>query len=178
MSKPRINRLLLWLPLALFVVVMVVAGVALYAPADRTVRSAMIGKPLAVPALPPIVPGKPGIDPAQYRTGKPRLLNVFASWCVPCAAEAAQLARLKSMGVVIDAVAVRDTSGDVQGFLARYGDPYDRIGDDPESAVQLALGSSGVPETFVIGGDGRIRLQHVGEIRADDVPKILAALGQ
>lgn len=172
------KRLLLWLPLGFFVAVIAIAAVALYAPADRTVRSALIGRPLPVAALPPMVPGKPGIDPAAYRHGQPRLLNIFASWCIPCAAEATQLARLKAMGVAIDAVAIRDTPGDVQAFLARYGDPYDRIGNDPESAVQLALGSSGVPETFVIGGDGRILFQHVGEIRADDLPRILKAMGR
>ncbi|OYW21530.1 MAG: hypothetical protein B7Z43_10170 [Sphingomonas sp. 12-62-6] len=58
------------------------------------------------------------------------------------------------------------------------GDPFERIGDDPESAVQLALGSAGVPETFVIDGQGKIILQHVGEIRDEDVPKILEAMGK
>ena len=58
----------------------------------------------------------------------------------------------------------------------RNGDPYAAIGDDKVSAVQLALGSSGVPETFVIGGDGRIVLQHVGDIREEDVPGLIAAV--
>ncbi|OYY91462.1 MAG: alkyl hydroperoxide reductase [Sphingomonas sp. 28-66-16] len=172
------RRLLIWLPFALFIGLFAVVASGLYKPADRTVRSAMIGKPLPQFSLPPIIPTKPGLGSAVFRQGQPRLLNVFASWCIPCAAEAPQLKQLKAIGVPIDAVAIRDTGSDIASFLARYGDPYDRIGDDPESAVQLALGSSGVPETFVIDGKGIIRLQHVGEIRAEDVPGILDALRQ
>ena len=108
--------------------------------------------------------------------GKPRLLNIFASWCVPCAAEAPQLMVLKQAGVEIDAIAIRDARADVDGFLARNGNPFARIGLDARSAVQIALGSSGVPETFVIDGAGRIAYQHIGEIRADDVPMILEKL--
>ncbi len=172
------KRGLLWVPLAVFAGLFVVAGYALIKPADRTVRSAMIGRPVPEFALPPMLPGKPGLATAMFRQGKPRLLNVFASWCIPCAAEAAQLERLRGMGVPIDAVAIRDRPEDIRRFLARYGDPYETIGDDPESAVQLAFGSAGVPETFVIDGQGKIILQHVGEIRDEDVPKILEAMGK
>ncbi len=172
------RRWLVWLPFALFTGLFVVAASGLITPTSHDVRSAMVGKPLPQFSLPPIIASKPGLGSAAFHQGKPRLLNVFASWCIPCAAEAPQLAKLKAMGVSIDAVAIRDTGRDIAGFLARYGDPYDRIGDDPESAVQLALGSSGVPETFVVDGQGKIVLQHIGEIRSDDVPKILAAIRQ
>lgn len=172
------RRGLLWLPLAVFAALFLVAGYALYQPADRTVRSAMVGRQVPAFALRPIIAEKPGLSSALFAHGKPRLLNIFASWCVPCAAEATQLGRLRAMGVPIDAVAIRDQADDIREFLARYGDPYERIGDDPESAVQLALGSSGVPESFVIDGQGKIVLQHVGEIREEDLPKILKALGR
>ncbi len=172
------KRILYWLPLLVFTTLSLIALYGLLRPADRTVRSALVGQPLPGFAMPPIVPGKPGLDRALFTKGQPRLLNVFASWCIPCAVEAPQLARLKAAGVPIDAVAIRDTPQAVQGFLARYGDPYQHIGSDPESRLQLSLGSSGVPETFVIDGQGRIVLQHVGEIRAEDVPEILAALGK
>ncbi len=113
---------------------------------------------------------------AALAAGKPRLLNVFASWCIPCAAEAPQLMKLKAAGAEIDAVAVRDTPEAVEEFLARYGDPYAAIGDDKASAAQLALGSSGVPETFVIDAKGVIVEQHIGDVRAEDVPGLLAKL--
>ena len=83
---------------------------------------------------------------------------------------------LKQAGVEIDAIAIRDAREDVDRFLARYGNPYARIGLDARSSVQIALGSSGVPESFVIDGKGRIAYQHVGDIRADDVPVILQRL--
>lgn len=78
--------------------------------------------------------------------------------------------------MIIDGLAIRDKPADVADFLARYGDPYASIGDDRNSRVQLSLGSSGVPESPVVDGQGRIILQHVGDIRADDVPAIIAAV--
>ena len=109
-------------------------------------------------------------------SGKPRLLNIFASWCVPCAAEAPQLAQLTAAGVEIDGIAIRDHKDDLAVFLARYGNPYARIGADDVSAVQLAIGSSGVPESFVIDGKGVIRYQHIGYIAPGDVPMLLEKL--
>ena len=170
------RRWALWAPLAVFALLLVVVASGLLRPADRTVRSALIGKPLPDFVLPPIVPGKPGLTSAAFRNGEPRLLNVFASWCVPCIAEAPQLMRLKAMGVPIEGVAIRDTAPALRDFIQRNGDPYRRIGDDSRSAVQLAIGSSGVPESFVIDGQGRIVLQHVGDIRADEVEAIAAAV--
>jgi len=170
------KRWLLWLPFLGFILLFAVVTFGLKAPADRTVKSAMVGKPLPEFALPGIVPGKPGLSSRDFAPGKPRLLNVFASWCLPCIAEAPQLMALKQAGVEIDAVAVRDTAPALQEFLARNGDPYARIGDDKVSSVQLSIGSSGVPETFLIDAQGKIIEQHIGDIRADEVPDILAKL--
>lgn len=170
------KRALIWLPLLGAVLLFGVVGFALWKPADRTVHSAMIGKPMPAITLPPAIPGKPGYNPARFASGKPRLVNVFASWCVPCAAEAPQLAALQQAGITIEGLAIRDKPADVADFLARYGDPYASIGDDRNSRVQLSLGSSGVPESFVVDGKGRIVLQHVGDIRVDDVPAIIAAV--
>ncbi|GAA0457593.1 MULTISPECIES: redoxin family protein [Sphingomonas] len=169
------KRWLLWVPLAAFVVLVIVVALNLR-PTDTTVRSRLVGKPLPAFILAASVPGKPGLSDAAFRDGKPKLLNVFASWCVPCLAEAPKLLRLKEAGADIRAVAIRDRSTDVQRFLAENGDPYAAIGDDPTSQVQLALGSSGVPETFVIDGKGIIRAQHIGDIRDSDVPELLRAL--
>ncbi|MEI5687014.1 redoxin family protein [Sphingomonas kyungheensis] len=170
------RRVLLWTPLVAFVIVLAVVASGLFRPADRTVRSALIGKSLPDVTLPAIAPGKPGLSNASLRHGGPRLLNIFGSWCIPCAAETPQLLRLKAMGVPIDGIAIRDTAPDLRDFLARYGDPYRAIGNDAQSRVQLALGSAGVPESFVIDGNGTIVLQHVGVIGADDVEAIAAAV--
>jgi cytochrome c biogenesis protein CcmG/thiol:disulfide interchange protein DsbE len=170
------TRRVLWVPLLAFIVVAGLLAWGLSRPADRQVRSRLIGQPLPAFTLAPVVPTKPGLSTATFRQGQPRLLNIFGSWCVPCAAEAPQLAKLRAAGATIDAIAVRDTPADVAGFLARNGDPFTAIGDDQASRVQLALGSSGVPETFVIDGQGRIAHQHIGAIRDEDVPVLLARL--
>ena len=145
-------------------------------PDDRVITSKQVGKSLPDFTLPPAASDRPALMSRELATGKPRLLNIFASWCVPCAAEAPQLLALKRAGVEIDAIAIRDAREDVDRFLARYGNPYARIGLDARSSVQIALGSSGVPESFVIDGKGRIAYQHVGDIRADDIPMILQQL--
>lgn len=170
------KRWLLWAPLIVFIGVIALAASRLIMPPETVVKSALVGKPLPQFTLQPMIADKPGLNHADFATGKPRLLNVFASWCVPCIAEAPQLMKLKAAGVEIDAIAIRDTSEAVDAFLARNGDPYTRIGSDPQSAVQIGIGSSGVPETFVIDGRGRIAAQHIGDIRDDDVPKLLKAL--
>lgn len=170
------KRWQLWLPFVGFVLLFAVVTFGLKRPAERTIKSAMVGKTLPDFTLPPIVPGKDGVASKDIATGKPRLLNVFASWCLPCIAEAPQLMALKQAGVEIDGVAVRDTTPALQDFLARNGDPYARIGDDKQSSVQLSIGSSGVPETFLIDAKGRIVEQHIGDIRAEEVPDILAKL--
>ncbi|NJR80413.1 redoxin family protein [Sphingomonas corticis] len=170
------RRWLLWLPLCAFGVIVAVVAWGLYRPADRTVYSRLVGQPLPDFTLAPMVQGKPGVSSADFRQGTPRLLNVFASWCVPCIAEAPHLMTLKAAGVPIDAVAINDKPDAVTRFLRRNGDPYARIGDDRHSRLQLALGSSGVPETFVIDARGRIVKQHVGDIRAEDVPILLQTL--
>jgi cytochrome c biogenesis protein CcmG, thiol:disulfide interchange protein DsbE len=170
-----LKRLILWVPLAVFLVFVATVAVGLYAPSDRKIASKLVGKPIPDFALEPAVPSHPTVTSADLKGGEPRLLNVFASWCVPCIAEAPQLMDLKRRGVPIDAIAIRDRPQDVAQFLAKWGDPYDRIASDPQTQVQIALGSSGVPETFIVDGRGVIRYQHIGDIRPEHVPEILAA---
>ena len=136
----------------------------------------MVGEPIPAFDLPAIVPDRPGLSSADLADGQPKLLNVFASWCVPCAAEAPNLAWLEASGANIVGVAIRDRPEDVAAFLQAHGNPFSRIGSDEISAVQLSIGSSGVPETFVIDGAGTIRYQHLGEIRESDVPMLLEEL--
>ena len=84
----------------------------------------------------------------------------------------AEFKALSDEGNAVDGIAIRDRREDVEAFLARNGNPFARIGKDDVSAVQLAIGSSGVPESFVIDGKGVIRYQHIGVIRAEDLPLI------
>lgn len=170
------NRWRVWVPLLVFAGFVGLAAVMLAKPKDEFVESRMVGKELPYFALRPAVPDRPGVTSADFRSGQPRLLNIFASWCLPCIAEAEQLSRLAAQGAVIDGIAIRDRPADVAEFLGRHGNPYRAIGADDLSEVQIALGSSGVPETFVIDGRGRIAYQHIGDIRAENVPMLLQKL--
>ncbi|MEA3032259.1 MAG: cytochrome c biosis protein CcmG, thiol:disulfide interchange protein DsbE [Sphingomonadales bacterium] len=172
------RRPILWAPLAVFLLIVGLVVWGLRRPDDTTIPSQMIGKPMPGFVLQPAVASHPGLSLADLRSGSPHLVNVFASWCIPCRTEAAQLAELKARGVPIVGIAVRDKSDDVARFLGDYGDPFERIGSDPRSQVQFDLGSSGVPETFVVDGRGVIRLQHIGEIRPEEVDSVYAAWEQ
>jgi cytochrome c biogenesis protein CcmG/thiol:disulfide interchange protein DsbE len=169
------RRLILWLPLGVFAAFIVTVAVGLYAPSERTIRSRLIGQPLPQFALPAALPGRASVTSADYARGQPRVVNVFASWCVPCMAEAPQLLEIARRGVPVDAIAIRDRPQDIAAFLARWGDPFRNIGLDRDSRVQMALGSSGVPETFVVDGRGIIRHQHLGVITEADIPGLVAA---
>jgi len=170
------RRALRFVPLALLLAFVGFVAWRLANPADTAIRSRLEGKPVPAFTLPPAVPGRAALSSADLATGQPRLLNIFASWCVPCIAEAPVLGDLKRRGVAIDGIAIRDKPEDVAAFLARNGDPYQRIGADMQSSVQMALGSAGVPESFVIDGRGIIRYQHVGPIMPQDVSTVLAEL--
>ncbi len=172
----RTVRILLWLPLLAFLAILALVASGLIKPHDAAIRSQMIGEPL--PAF-DLASGRGDADrvaSTAFADGRPHLLNFFASWCVPCVGEAPQLMALKQAGAAIEGIAVRDRPSDLSRFLQRNGDPYDRIGLDDTSGVQMALGSSGVPETFVVDGHGVIRAQHIGAIGPQDVPDMLAAL--
>jgi len=168
------NRALRFLPLLVLIVFVGAVAWRLSSTADEKIASKMIGQPVPAIALAPAVPGKPGLSSTDLAKGQPRLVNVFASWCVPCVAEAPLLSELRLRGMPIDAIAVRDRAEDVAAFLDRHGDPFERIGADPQSQAQLALGSSGVPETFIVDGRGIIRYQHMGPIEPGDVPSLVA----
>jgi len=165
-----------WVLLALVAGLFGLFAYMLTQPKDEFVESAMVGQAIPVFDLPAAVADRPGLSNTDLADGQPKLLNVFASWCVPCRAEAPNLARLEASGANIVGVAIRDRPEDVAAFLAAYGNPFSRIGKDDISQVQLSIGSSGVPETFVIDGRGVIRYQHIGDIRDSDVSVLLAEL--
>ena len=172
------SRAIRFAPLALLLVIIGALVWRLVTPVDTNVPSKLEGRPVPAFALAAGVPGKPGLRASDLATDQPRIVNIFASWCVPCITEVKVLQELKDRGVAIDGIAIRDRPQDIADFLARNGDPYERIGSDPQSQLQIALGSSGVPESFVVDGKGIIRYQHIGPIEASDVPMILAKLEQ
>ena len=165
------RRLLPFVPLALLLLVVAALVWRLATPSDTNVSSRMVGQLVPDLVLQPAIPGQPS-RPLRSGNCGPAVINFFASWCVPCIAEAKKLAELKRQGVLITGIAVRDRPEDVAEFLARNGNPYQDIGADPQSKVQIAFGASGVPETFVVDPYCTIRHQHIGPIEEGDIPII------
>ena len=170
------RNFLVWLPLLILGALLVAFWVGLKNPDDHIIASNMVGQPLPAFDTPPAFPDRPGASSADFADGHPRLLNVFASWCVPCVQEVGVLRQMRARGADITGIAIHDRQGDLARFLAENGDPYGAIGMDPEGRMQLAFGSTGVPETFVISGDGTILYQHIGVVSESDMPRLLAML--
>lgn len=170
------SRGLRLIPIILLLVILSGLVWRLVKPPSPAVPSQMVERSVPRFELAAALPAKPGVKSTDLATGEPRLLNIFASWCVPCLGEAPVLAELKRRGVKIDAIAVRDTPIAVAGFLASHGDPYERLGIDPQSDVQISLGSSGVPETFVVDGKGVIRHQYIGALTPANIPGVIQEL--
>jgi cytochrome c biogenesis protein CcmG/thiol:disulfide interchange protein DsbE len=172
------SRALRFSPLLILLLIVAALVWRLVRPVETAIPSQLVERSVPPFQLPAAIESKPGLTSKDLATGQPRLLNIFASWCVPCTGEAPVLRELQRRGVKIDAIAVRDTPDALNAFLARNGDPYERIGSDRQSEVQIALGSSGVPETFVIDGHGMIRRQYIGALKASNVPGVLSELEQ
>ena len=134
----------------------------------RAVPSALVGRPVPVFEL-------AGLRSSELTTGRPILLNFFASWCVPCIAEADTLLALQKGGVEIFGIAYKDQPEATQAFLARNGNPYRIVAADSGS-VAIDFGLYGVPETYAIDKGGIIRARWAGEITADIVRNELVPL--
>jgi cytochrome c biogenesis protein CcmG, thiol:disulfide interchange protein DsbE len=159
----RSSRLLFVVPVLAFVGLLITFIAALnYDP--RLVPSPLIGKHTPTFNLPPVEGRKPGLSSADLR-GQVSLVNVFASWCVACRDEHPLLLALKEHGLVpIEGIDYKDTPADATRWLAAMGDPYSRIGADVSGRVAIDWGVYGVPETFVVGSDGRIAYKQIGPI--------------
>ena len=164
------------IPLAVFLFILGLGGYMLTQPKSDAIPSQMVDKPLPEFNLEPATEGVQGTSRADFIGGGPRLLNLWASWCPPCVAEAPQLEALKEQGVEIIGIAISDKPEDVAAFLETHGNPYTRIGADDLSKMQFELGASGLPETYVIDAQGMIRYQHIGDIREEHVPMLLKLL--
>jgi cytochrome c biogenesis protein CcmG/thiol:disulfide interchange protein DsbE len=145
----------------------------------------MLGKPIPDFALGPVAGGQ-GFSSADLRAAariKPVLLNFFASWCVPCASEAASLQALHDMGVPIWgatalAGAYKDQPDKIAGFLEQYGNPYARLGADPKGDTCINFGLYGVPESFMINAAGRIAWHVAGPINEDIIERQIMPMMQ
>lgn len=168
--------LLLLTPLLLLVAL--VAIFALNMDRDPAlVRSVLIDKPAPSIALPAVEPtGVPALSNDLLK-GRVSVVNVFASWCVPCRAEHPFLEKLKTAtGAQMLGINQKDAPENAAKFLAELGNPYDAIGADADGRVSIDWGVYGVPETFVVNPAGTITYKHVGPIDAQSLPEVIAAV--
>ncbi len=178
-------RLSYVLPVATFVGLTAVFGFYLYqmGPGGKdisVVPSALIDKPAPEFSLPPIEGRNDGFASSDL-AGKVSLVNVFASWCLPCRVEHPILMRLADEGVPIFGINIRDKPEDARRFLDQLGNPYRRIGADNNGRVSIDWGVYGYPETFIVDRGGRIRYKKIGPIMPRDLDEkirpILERLG-
>lgn len=156
-------------PLVLFVLIGLGLAVGLTLN-PREIPSALIGKPVPEFSLGPVQGRDLGLSTADLKTGQPSLVNVFASWCVPCRVEHPLLIALQRDNLApIHGLNYKDDPADVAKWLDQLGDPFTRTGADRNGRVGIDWGVYGVPETFVVDGEGRIRCKHVGPLTAWDL---------
>jgi len=182
-AKPKAAQrpLLIFLPLLAFAALAALFLVRLYSGDASLLQSALIGKDVPVFALPPVegLGEKPGFSDADFRQGNVTVLNVFASWCVPCHQEHEVIMRLSAdpglsrAGVRLFGLAYKDDPANVTRFLAGAGDPFARIGADRKGRTAIDWGVYGVPETFIVKGDGKIAYRHVGPMTGENYEKVI-----
>ncbi|MEM8770666.1 MAG: DsbE family thiol:disulfide interchange protein [Pseudomonadota bacterium] len=158
------NRFILFLPLIVFVFIASYFALGLRNDPSR-IPSVLIDKPLPDFEL-PAIEGRNGGLADDDVIGRVALVNVFASWCIPCAIEHPVLMRIaeEEDNLLIAGINWKEKPGDGGAWLERLGDPYDFIGDDADGRVAIDFGVTGAPETFVVDHKGRIRYKHVGPI--------------
>lgn len=128
------------------------------------IPSAKVGKLAPSFSLTALYDGAPNFSTTDLSGAGYQLVNVFASWCVPCRVEHPILMALKNRGVKIHAINYKDTPEEAIGFLSELGNPFALIGQDLDGRVGIDWGVSGVPETFVVNGKGEIVFQHIGPL--------------
>lgn len=163
------HRLLVLLPLVVFLGLAALFLSQLLSGRDiSAVPSALIGETAPATVLPPVEGmSLPGIDSKEFM-GKVTLLNVFASWCVPCRDEHPVLMALaQDKRYVVAAINYKDKPQNARRFLGELGNPFRALGADDTGRAAIDWGVYGVPETFLIGKDGKIAYKHVGPLTPD-----------
>jgi cytochrome c biogenesis protein CcmG/thiol:disulfide interchange protein DsbE len=179
-AAPRQRRsFLVALPLIAFLGLALLFWFRLGSGDPSRIPSALIGRPAPQTTLPPLEGLKangapvPGLDPTAFK-GKVSLVNVWASWCVPCHDEApllTELANDKRLQMV--GINYKDTPDNARRFLGRHGNPFGLVGADANGRASIEWGVYGVPETFIVGRQGTIVYKLVGPITPDNVEAVL-----
>jgi cytochrome c biogenesis protein CcmG, thiol:disulfide interchange protein DsbE len=175
----RRRRIAVFVPLFVFLGLAALFLVRLGAGDASRIPSALIGHPAPATNLPALAgverDGKPipGLDTEGFK-GAVTLLNVWASWCIPCVDEVPLLVRLsRDPRFKVVGINYKDTPENARRFLTRYGNPFAATGADANGRASIEWGVYGVPETFVIGRDARIAYKLIGPITADNLEQAL-----
>ena len=177
-TAPR-RRWLLLVPLALFLALAALFVLRLGSGDPSRIPSALIGRPAPPTVMPPVAglsqDGQPlpGIDATTFRDAI-SVVNVWASWCVPCHDEAPLLTQLaRDARIRLIGINYKDQPDNARRFLGRYGNPFAAVGADQNGRASIEWGVYGVPETFVVDRDGRIAFKLVGPITPDNLERAL-----
>jgi cytochrome c biogenesis protein CcmG/thiol:disulfide interchange protein DsbE len=173
------RRLVVLVPLALFLILAGLFVIRLYAGDPATIPSALIGHPAPQTALPPVAglvrdgTPVPGLDPSAF-LGEVSVLNVWASWCIPCHDEVPLLVRLaQDKRIRVVGINYKDQADNARRFLGRYGDPFAANGADENGRAAIEWGVYGVPETFVVGRDAHIAYKLIGPVTPENLEAVL-----
>jgi cytochrome c biogenesis protein CcmG/thiol:disulfide interchange protein DsbE len=176
-SAPQ-RRLLAFLPLIVVAILAALFFARLFAGDASKIPSALIGH-----SAPPLdltgLDGGPGLSDKDLRAGHVSVVNVFATWCLPCHAEHETLLALAgdkdlaAKGVALYGVAQKDKTENIRRFLGTKGDPYAKIGLDPDNRAGIDWGVYGVPETFIVRGDGTIAYKLTGPMDAQILASVI-----
>ena len=173
--------MLLVVPLIAFLGLFALFLIRLFAGDPSRIPSALIGQPAPQAALPGVAgldrDGKPvpGIDPAIFK-GAVTVLNVWASWCVPCHDEAPLLMQLsQDQRLRVIGINYKDEAENARRFLGRYGNPFGIVGVDGNGRAAIEWGVYGVPETFIVGRQGTIVYKMIGPVTPDNINTVLRA---
>ncbi len=171
------KRVLAFLPVVVFACLLGVLAWFNFHKKEHYEPRAMVGQPVPAIALADLDDGA-SYDLKSLVAGQPKpvLVNVFASWCVPCLSENPQLMALKAKGVTIIGIAWKDEAQNTRNFLDQHDNPYSHALSDPEGRMALGLGISGVPETFIVQPDGTISDKVTGPIVPQSVDSVYAAV--
>ena len=178
-EQPRRLRLVVLVPLALFLALALLFMVRLLGPSDHSVLpSVLIGHPAPPTNLPPVAglvrDGQPvpGLSTADF-AGNVTVLNVWASWCIPCRDEAPLLMKLaEDKRIRLVGINYKDQPDNARRFLGRFGNPYVASGADTNGRAGIEWGVYGVPENFIIGRDGKIAYKLVGPLSAENLEQV------
>jgi cytochrome c biogenesis protein CcmG/thiol:disulfide interchange protein DsbE len=180
-AAPRRRSFLMALPLLVFALLAALFWLRLGDGDPSRIPSALIGHEapqLALPALDGLNNdgiAVPGLDPAMFK-GKVSLVNVWASWCIPCHDEAPLLTELaKDKRLQMVGINYKDTPENARRFLGRYGNPFGVVGVDGNGRAGIEWGVYGVPETFIVGREGKVVYKLVGPVTPDNIDGVLNA---